>query len=256
MASSSAYSPTTKLRCLVIIETFIYFSWQPITHINARNALKDETQKTVQFPDSIQRTLDICAKAIIVIPAGAFFISIGCNAAFFAGVGVGLSSIPFSIHDFIMAFRMWFEISILLLIIYTINNFIAKFLSLVSLFILKQIYKLHNFAFLNKLILFLTRSINRLATNIVILMISIITIFTFSFMKGEVYPGNYGLVYTNMEIKNGKFEVINGSIISLDKGVIVKNYSDNATFIFNGNIKKIEYKIYANSFFEKLMNSL
>lgn len=218
--------------------------------------MKDETQKTVQFPDRIQRTLDICAKAIIVIPAGAFFISIGCNAAFFAGVGVGLSSIPFSIPDFIMAFRMWFAISILLLITYTINNFLAKYLSLISLFLLKQIYKLHNFVFLNKLILFLTRSTSKITTNLTILIISIIAIFVCSFMNGDTYPGNYGLVYTNIESKNGKFEVIDGSVISLDKGVIVKDYNDNATFIFNGNIKKIEYKIYAKSLFEKLMNLL
>ncbi|WP_240823767.1 hypothetical protein [Desulfovibrio sp. UIB00] len=75
-------------------------------------------------------------------------------------------------------------------------------------------------------------------------------------MNGNTYPGNYGFVYTNIETKKGEFEVIDGSIISLDKGVIVKDYNDNATFIFNGNIKKIEYKIYAKSFLEKLMNLL
>ena len=49
---------------------------------------------------------------------------------------------------------------------------------------------------------------------------------------------------------------MSGSIISLDKGVLLKDYNDNVTFIFNENIKKIEYKIYTKSFREKLINLL
>ena len=218
--------------------------------------MKDEIKKNTPLQALIKQTLDIGAKAILVIPAGSFFISIGCNAAFFTGVGVGLSSIPFSIYDFIMAFRMWFSTSILLLTIYTINNFISKAFTFTSLFILKNIYELHKFVFLNKLILFLTKSVNRLATNIVILIISIIAIFICSFIKGINYPGNYGIVYTNIESKKENFETMSGSIISLDKGVLLKDYNDNVTFIFNENIKKIEYKIYTKSFREKLINLL
>lgn len=213
-------------------------------------------QKTEQFPYSIQRTLDICAKAIIVIPAGSFFISICSNAAFFAGLGVGMSSIPFSIYDFITAFRMWFTIFILLCVFSFISFKISKLMSYIILKPLDYIFIASKSKFICDLLKFLKTTVNKKKIQAGDLLFSIILVCFMSFLKGASYAGTQGNVYVKQENQKTTIDILDGSIIALDKGIVLKQYDNIIMFIFNENIVKIEYKIYSKSFSEKLLNLL
>lgn len=231
-------------------------SWQPITHVSARTALKDATQKKEQFPDSLQRALDICAKAIIVIPAGSFFISICSNVAFFAGLGVGMSSIPVSIYDFIMAFRMWFAIFILLCVFSFISFKVSKFISYIILTSLDYIFIASKSKFICGLLKFLKTTVSKKKIQAGDLLFSIILVCFMSFLKGASYAGNQGNVYVKQDNPKQTIETLDGSIIALDKGIVIKQCNSMIMFIFNENIIKIEYKIYQRSFSEKLLDLL
>lgn len=217
--------------------------------------MEDETEEKAKLPDRIQRALDICAKAIIIIPAGAFIISIGCNAAFFAGLGVGLYSIPFSISDFVMAFRMWATIFIFVSIISFLSFMASKLNSYMMLNIFKYMYGKFQCKFIYKIIQISSSKIDKTISRAIDLLISLIVIFVISFMKGAVYPGSYGSVYVKTEGEI-PIEMYSGNITSLEKGIILKQGDDQVMFIFNDNIKNIEFKIYKKSISEKLMDLL
>ena len=85
-------------------------------------------------------------------------------------------------------------------------------------------------------------------------MVSIITVFTFSFIKGDKYSGNYGTVYIKNETKDSN--TLYGNIMALDKGIIIKDYDNNVIFVFNDNIRMIKYTRYTILPSEKLINLL
>lgn len=88
------------------------------------------------------------------------------------------------------------------------------------------------------------------------LLFSIILVCFMSFLKGASYAGNQGNVYVKQENQKTTIDTLDGSIIALDKGIVLKQSDNIIMFIFNENIVKIEYKIYSKSFSEKLLNLL
>lgn len=218
--------------------------------------MKEEIQNNSQVPDNIKQTLDICAKAILVIPAGSFFISICSNVAFFSGLGIGLSAIPFSIYDFIMAFRMWFAIFILLCIFSYISFTLSKFASFFILIPLDYLAITFKSKFINFSLEVLKTTVSRNKIRLGDLALSIIVICFLSFLKGASYSGNHGNVYVKQEDSKAPTSTIDGSIIALDKGILLKQSDNMITFIFNDKIVKIEYNTHAKSFSEILLNIL
>lgn len=75
-----------------------------------------------------------------------------------------------------------------------------------------------------------------------------------SFIKGTSYSGNQGNVCVKQEDPEAPISTLYGSIIALDKGIILNQNDDIITFIFNENIIKIEYKTYKKSMYDKIIN--